>query len=136
MDSMTGKLALKILRELKAREAEFNEEREEWYRAGDGRRPKWYQGPNDDRPYNYGGKGYSFPAACAHGSSAWTDYDNICGPCEDGFSLYQLAIWSAQENVSEARKRLDWLLSAPPEFQRDYEELFSELIGWSVRPVK
>lgn len=26
---------------------------------------------------------YSFPA-CVHGASNWTDYDNICGPCENG----------------------------------------------------
>jgi len=24
---------------------------------------------------------------CEHGMSRWTDYDNICGPCEDGISM-------------------------------------------------
>lgn len=26
------------------------------------------------------------PHFCEHGSSDWTDYDNICGPCEDGLT--------------------------------------------------
>ncbi|QOI67628.1 hypothetical protein SEA_BEUFFERT_261 [Streptomyces phage Beuffert] len=136
MDAMTKREALKILRALKKREAEYRAEREEWYRAGDGRPRKMYQGPDDDRPYNYGGKGYAFPYACVHGSSAWTDYDNICGPCEDGYSVYQLAIWEAQERVHKTQKRLDWLLSAPPEFKREFDEMFSELLDWSFRPVR
>lgn len=24
------------------------------------------------------------PPHCFHGTNLWTDYDNICGPCEDG----------------------------------------------------
>lgn len=31
------------------------------------------------------------PSACVHGTNQWTDYDNICGPCEDG-----LGWWSYQ----------------------------------------
>lgn len=27
------------------------------------------------------------PAYCEHGTSLWTDYDNICGPCEDGRTM-------------------------------------------------
>lgn len=27
------------------------------------------------------------PRTCEHGTSLWTDYDNICGPCEDGISM-------------------------------------------------
>lgn len=134
MDAMTRKVALAELRKLKAREAEFQAERDEWYRSGDGRSPKWYQGPDDDRPYNYGGKGYSFPAACVHGSSAWTDYDNICGPCEDGYSIYQLAIWSAQGKVSEYNKRVDWLLSAPDALR--HTDMYRELIDWVASPLQ
>lgn len=33
----------------------------------------------------YAEQGYR-PATCFHGTSLWTDYDNICGPCED--SMY------------------------------------------------
>jgi hypothetical protein len=28
------------------------------------------------------------PHYCFHGTSLWTDYDNICGGCEDGDSAY------------------------------------------------
>lgn len=132
MDAMTGKIALKILRTLKAREAEYRAEREEWYRAGDGRSPKWYQGPDDDRPYNYGGKGYTFPY-CEHGTSRWTDYDNICGGCEDGYSIYQLALWSAQEKVAEYSKRIDWLVSAPSSLGWERKR---DLIDWACEPIR
>lgn len=27
------------------------------------------------------------PQTCEHGTNQWTDYDNICGPCEDGLSM-------------------------------------------------
>lgn len=27
------------------------------------------------------------PHYCEHGTNQWTDYDNICGGCEDGFSM-------------------------------------------------
>lgn len=27
------------------------------------------------------------PHYCEHGTNLWTDYDNICGPCEDGLSM-------------------------------------------------
>lgn len=134
MDAMTGKVALKILRDLKAREAEYQAEREEWYRTGDGRRPRYYQGPDDDRPYNYGGKGYSFPSACVHGSDAWTDYDNICGPCEDGYSIYQLAIWEASGRVAKTRERIDWLVSAPDSLR--HTEMHGQLLDWAMEPIK
>lgn len=134
MDEITGREALKILRTLKAREAEYRADREEWYRAGDGRPPKWYQGPDDDRPYNYGGQGYSFPSACVHGSNAWTDYDNICGPCEDGHSIYQLAVWEAKGRVTEMNERIDWLLAAPDSLRRT--DMHKELIKWALQPIK
>lgn len=28
------------------------------------------------------------PSACVHGTNNWTDYDNICGPCEDGLGWW------------------------------------------------
>ena len=133
MDKLTGKVALRILRDLKRYEAEYREDREEWYRSGDGRRAKWFQRPGDDRPYNYGGKGYSFPAACVHGSNAWTDYDNICGPCEDGYSVYQLALWEAQEKVAEYNKRLEWVASAPHALPHDVR---MDLFEWVREPVR
>lgn len=34
-------------------------------------------------------KGYR-PHYCEHGTNQWTDYDNICGHCEDGHHLSDL----------------------------------------------
>lgn len=132
MDAITRRVALAELRKLKAREAEYRAEREEWYRAGDGRSPRWVTRP-DGRSVNLGGKGYAFPY-CPHGKSQWTDYDNICGGCEDGYSVYQLALWSAQEKVSEYNKRADWLLSAPDALR--HTDMYRELIDWIVSPLQ
>ncbi|AVD99408.1 hypothetical protein SEA_BILLNYE_239 [Streptomyces phage BillNye] len=128
MDKLTRRIALAELKELKAREAEYRAEREEWYRSGDGRRPHYWTDPETGRTHNYGGKGYTFPY-CEHGSSRWTDYDNICGPCEDGYSVYQLAIWNAEEKVSAYRERCDWVLSAPKHLDPDTK---SELVKWAI----
>lgn len=27
------------------------------------------------------------PHYCEHGTNQWTDWDNICGPCEDGLTM-------------------------------------------------
>lgn len=134
MDAMTKRVALTELRKLKASEAEYRADREEWYRSGDGRRPKWYQGPDDERPYNYGGKGYTFPY-CIHGSSRWTDYDNICGGCEGDYgTIYERAIWSAKEKVATVNERIDWLVTAPDSLRRT--EMHRKLIDWAMEPIK
>ena len=132
MEKIMARVALSELRRLKAQEAEYRAEREEWYRNGDGRSPRYVTDPETGRTRNYGGKGYSFPY-CEHGKSLWTDYDNICGGCEDGYSVYQLALWSAQEKYAEYQKRTDWLLGAPRNLPR--EKLF-DLIDWACEPVR
>lgn len=136
MDNITRKVALAELRKLKAREAEYRAEVAEWYNAGDGRSPRWITRTYSDgstRRINVGGKGYAFPY-CIHGTSNWTDYDNICGGCEDGYSVYQLALWSAQEKVSEYNKRADWLLSAPSSIR--HTDMYRELIDWILAPIQ
>jgi hypothetical protein len=133
MDAMTRRVALVELRKLKASEAEYRADREEWYRSGDGRSPKYWTNPETGRRHNYGGKGYTFPY-CEHGSSRWTDYDNICGPCEDGYSVYQLAIWSAQEKVHKVNERIDWLVTAPASLR--HTDMHRELLDWALSPIK
>lgn len=128
MDAMTKRVSLAELRVLKARETEYRAEREEWYRSGDGRRPNWRTDPETGRSVNYGGKGYTFPY-CPHGKSLWTDYDNICGPCEDGYSVYQLALWNAQEKVAEYNRRLEWFKGAPASLT---PELRNQIIDWII----
>lgn len=38
------------------------------------------------------------PHYCIHGTNQWTDYDNICGGCEDS-----LTVWDMAENAAWAR---------------------------------
>jgi hypothetical protein len=132
MDKIYKRVVLSELRKFKAADEEYRQDREDWYRTGDGRSPDWYQGPDDERLYNYGGKGYGYPY-CPHGSSLWTDYDNICGGCEDGSTVYQLAIWSAQEKVAEYNRRVDWLLDAPKSLGWDVKR---DLLDWAVKPIE
>lgn len=95
-----------ILKSLKARQKAYDEEVDDWYRAGDGRRPNWrtecvrnaegvclY-----DHTVNYGGMGHRFPQ-CIHGTSLWTDYDNICGGCESEENIYSVALSEAHSLV-------------------------------------
>lgn len=58
----------------------------------------------------YAEQGYRHPE-CFHGTSQWTDYDNICAGCEDDETINQ---WSPREEVeayargiadAEARER-------------------------------
>jgi hypothetical protein len=88
-------MARQALREVKAHRAAYAEEVDAWYRSGDGRSPKWLTEvtPDGDDVYqwNAGGRGYTFPH-CIHGKSRWTDYDNICGGCEDSLSVYDEAL--------------------------------------------
>lgn len=42
------------------------------------------------------------PHYCEHGTNRWTDYDNICGPCEDGDSLSNKVFLMA-ESIRQAQ---------------------------------
>lgn len=68
------------------------------------------------------------PHYCEHGTSNWTDYDNICGPCEDGISMgdgvfrREFAIDSAKrkmEAVSEITNAITTLRSNRVEIDLD-----------------
>lgn len=78
------KLALELLQLERAKYAAHEEEVRNWYRSGDGR------------------NGYRFPV-CIHGSSLITDYDNICGGCEDGYTYFEYER-DAREAIDRARR--------------------------------
>jgi hypothetical protein len=61
-------VALTILRAMKRRRDESIAE--------------WHRDAAEDRRNGYR------PHYCLHGKSNWTDYDNICGGCEDGDTVY------------------------------------------------
>lgn len=92
------KLALELLQLERAKYAAHDEERRNWYRS------------------RYGRSGYKFPV-CIHGSSLLTDYDNICGGCEDGYTYFDYerdgreAIDRARRAVHEYFRRVDIALT-------------------------
>jgi hypothetical protein len=106
---------------VQARHAEFEAERREWYENGDGAAPKWID-TEDGRRVNIGGKGYAFPV-CIHGMSQWTDYDNICGGCEDGVSVHREASSIARSQY----RRFQWVMSAPADLPSKYK---TDLVAW------
>lgn len=78
------KLALKLLQAERKKYADFDEARRDWYRSGEGQ------------------AGYKFPY-CIHGTSTITDYDNICGGCEDGYTYFDYER-DARESIDRARR--------------------------------
>lgn len=66
---------------------------------------------------DYAKDGYR-PARCFHGTNLWTDYDPICGPCEDGYGWFdrnlfrELAISQAKQAFEEFNERLDFYQKA------------------------
>lgn len=88
------------LQEANQRVADYRDEVYEWYQNGDG------------RPVAAGGKGHTFPH-CIHGSSLWTDYDNICAGCEDGETPIEYAIVRGREQFLRFVQRWEWVTSAP-----------------------
>lgn len=111
----TYKLFFKsALTEVWEQDAAYDAEVSDYYANGDGRR-------RED-----GGKGYTFPH-CPHGMSRWTDYDNICGPCEDGLTVIQRAQSLARNRYREFRTRLDWVRTMPANLPDD---LRRSLVDW------
>lgn len=88
------------LQRLRKVEADYEADVKDWYENGDG------------RPTSEGGRGYRYPE-CIHGSSLWTDYDNICGGCEDGSSAVELAIGEARTRWLTFVGFFEWMTDSP-----------------------
>lgn len=132
------RLALHFYREGQAAVDAYNDEVAEWYRRGDGRAPNWRVEITEDGEvyrYNAGGQGYAFPQ-CIHGSSRWTDYDNICWGCEESFlpndRAYCLA--KAKQALTECERRVDMVTGLLMESTLD-QSAKDALIAWAVEPV-
>jgi hypothetical protein len=108
------RIALGHLRTLKARDAAYEEDVREWYSRGEGRT-----------------HGYTYPA-CIHGTSRWTDYDNICGPCEDGLSNYELALGQAWSEWRTFEARCEWARVRPDDMPGD---LLERIMAWAMEPL-
>jgi hypothetical protein len=135
MPSLLIRRALQYVKAIKRRDAEYAAEVDAWYRSGDGRSPKWITDISPDgEPYqiNVGGKGYRFPH-CPHGMSLWTDYDNICGQCEDSISVYAEALIYAHNDYAKMSERMDWLMSMYVKLPEDLKE---SLMNWATEPMR
>lgn len=126
-----------------ARRRAYDEEVRAWFEEGDGRSPEWVRygdvpgavcdGPADaERMINIGGKGYAFPH-CIHGMSRWTDYDNICGPCEDGLSVYEEGLSLASWAYSEWQERFEWVMRGSAMRAPIDKE---EVVAWFGEPLE
>lgn len=71
-----------VLARIEARWAEYEKECEEW--AAQGFRPE----------------------RCIHGTYLWTDYDPICGECEQALDKHEQAIMSALWSFADFQRRL------------------------------
>ena len=49
------------------------------------------------------------PSTCIHGTNMWTDYDNICGACEEGLGLRRMAVESAYRDVHKFWGGMAWI---------------------------
>lgn len=101
------------LREVRARIAAYEDEVREWYEEGEGRDPEWVTlDDGSHRQVNIGGKGHTFPT-CIHGASLWTDYDNICGWCEDSSTVVDIARVEARTNFLRFVEHFEWVSRTP-----------------------
>jgi hypothetical protein len=101
------------LQRIVAAEQAYREEVDAWYTTGDG------------RPSSEGGRGYTFPH-CIHGSSRWTDYDNICGGCEDGYGAAEMAIGEARTAYIRFVDFFDWMSASPAALPEDIRKQIAE----------
>lgn len=72
------------------------------------------------------------PQHCIHGTNQWTDYDNICGGCEDGVTMLNMAVRDAADAVSEQTKRIKWAQGAPHILT---PEVRNSIWEWAFEPV-
>lgn len=86
----------------------------------------------------YAKDGYR-PAHCFHGVNLWTDYDPMCGACEDGYGYFdpnayrRLALDEAQRAYSKQEERIDMLVKL---MQAGAPIQIAELGAWATQPVQ
>lgn len=123
-DRLLLPIARQVLKNMRKVEADYAAEVEEFYTEGDGRRT------------SEGGRGYTFPH-CIHGTSRWTDYDNICGGCEEGLRTTEAAVLEALSICRRMDEYKAWLDSAPSDLPADLRtSLINEMFSDSYRIYK
>lgn len=114
MDKQTAKLAVILLTSYRNRFAEYEEECNEY--AKQGYRPHY----------------------CIHGTNQWTDYDNICGGCEDGENYWhydtfgRMAIDEAKRAMEQMMERIDLYVK----LDKERAPIHADLMAWVSEPVE
>ena len=97
LDKLESTVALALVKRERKMYAEYEEEVDEWFRTGEGKR-----------------RGWAFPR-CIHGRSLWVEHDIPCGWCESYGTYFNYvetlrdASARASYIVTEYRKRLSML---------------------------
>jgi hypothetical protein len=85
---------------------------------------------------SYRREGYR-PRYCPHGTNQWTDWDNICGPCEDGWYPWDMetALAEAHRRTRETHRRVALMtpLYGEAGLPRSVKDA---LFDWAIEPTK
>jgi hypothetical protein len=79
------------------------------------------------------------PHYCIHGTNLWTDYDPMCGPCEDGYGYYhfdtyaRLSLDEAKSAIAEQDERTQKLVALM--LDKAPIEITEDLSAWVKQPV-
>ena len=95
LNSTQKKFALAAIKEIRAEYAAYQRDMEDLAKEG------------------YG------PSHCFHGTSRWTDYDNICGYCEDGLTLQEMALGRAKRRYAEVEEKSQAYFAAATVFGQE-----------------
>lgn len=81
------------------------------------------------------------PHYCIHGTNQWTDYDNICRPCEDGYGSWdyeafaKLSLDDAKYRVAQVKEREEVYRKMINMPGRLSDKLKEEMIEWVFEPM-
>jgi hypothetical protein len=87
----------------------------------------------------YAKEGYR-PRTCFHGTNLWTDFDPMCGPCEDGYGWFdpmmyrQMSLQEAKATYNLFNERLDLYVKLSAGRVPGIE--YGQLIQWVAEPLK
>lgn len=73
---------------------------------------------------------------CVHGTYQWTDYDNICGGCEEGQTMLNMAVHRAAYIVREWHDRIATATLITGK-NMPYDVVDRDALGkWTMEPVQ
>lgn len=110
----------------------------DWYENGEGADPDWRTESDDEGHvwrWNAGGLGHRYPR-CIHGTDLTTDYDNICGGCEDPMTVLQEASYLARDWCAKWQARTTWINQKPGDMPIALMEALTEWAFDALSPLE